>query len=203
MSPMTWTVLVHLDGIPRDNEQQTNLGYATATDTETNTTQVLEKVTASDLLTARTIAMTRVSERARAHGFPGDVLGADTPVLVPDEMSATESPEPDDPDIFPVLPDGPRQRTRIPEIPDLTRSRPPYVTRGDLRAWLEATAHLLADDTPVFLASDSEGNQVHTLAGIGVEPYRTWRGDGRYVETVHPDDLEDDEALPVAIVLWP
>jgi len=98
------------------------------------------------------------------------------------------------------------QRTEIPEIPDLAWSLPWGATRGDLRRWLEATAHLLDDTAVVLVASDPEGNEIRPLTGVGVEPYRR---EGGRVETVHPDDIDDDddddddEALPVAVVLWP
>lgn len=89
-------------------------------------------------------------------------------------------------------------------LPELVPTLEFCATRGDLRRWLEETEHLLSDDTPVFVASDSEGNEIRTLSSIGVEPYWT---EGSRVETVHPDDIDphdpDDMALPVAVVLWP
>ena len=88
----------------------------------------------------------------------------------------------------------------IPDMPEPTRSHPLGLTRGDLRRWLNATEHLLDDSVLVLVASDEEGSVIRPLDDIGVQAYRR---DGNDVETVHPGDMEEDEILRVAIVLWP
>lgn len=195
MNPV-WIVTVHLDGLPLHHEQQTNLGYAVSANAGTMVTTVVEKVHATDLTQARVIAMRQVRDRARMLGFPGDVLGTDTPVPVAD----FEDPADVDPDMVTELPEGPWLRTEIPDMPEPTRSHPLGLTRGDLRAWLDATEHLLDDAVLVLVASDEEGNVKRPLDTIGVQAYRR---DGDDVEIVHPDDMEEDEILRVAIVLWP
>lgn len=65
------------------------------------------------------------------------------------------------------------------------------MTVGELRKSLES----LADNLPVILASDSEGNHFRPLFDV-VESALDANG-----EALHPDDAEDGDEP--AVVLWP
>lgn len=57
------------------------------------------------------------------------------------------------------------------------------------------------ENLPVAVSSDAEGNDFGWLADVETSFYRDF-GYGA-LETVHPDDVEEDEEPDTAVILWP